>query len=232
MPGDVLVVCAGMGTPGLLGRTEDKHFEEGLLVSLALALADLDGEPASYNYTPEADVHPDGLGGAMDVYAYPRRTSLLLGGTRLHGVETRQGDVSVQGYQGALLGVRDHQGKSHQVPAAVIELNRVLVRQLLGVDIDGFPRRIVRGRRYRGPAPGGGITEVSESLGGRPVLACYGLGGAGVTLSWGLAARLVARIEAACGTGELSIEDVVSDGVARRIGAQARESEGVLRART
>ncbi|HMB52358.1 MAG TPA: hypothetical protein VKU40_03520, partial [Thermoanaerobaculia bacterium] len=57
----------------------------------------------------------------------------------------------------------------------------------------------VAGWRYRGREPEGSVVELVETVAGRDVFGAYGLGGAGVTLSWGIAARLMTRIGAVVG---------------------------------
>ena len=191
---EVVAVCAGTGTPRLLGLSEAAHFEAGHLCVLPLGLEDLGGRALSYNYTPRPEIHPDGRGGAMDVYAYPRRSTLVLGGTRLRGVLPPRGPEQVDAYEGRQLTVTDSRGRPQAVPAPILELNEILLRQLFGRGLGGAPIRCAIGRRYRGRSAEGEVIERSEIRHGRRIVACYGLGGAGVTLSWGLAARVLARV--------------------------------------
>ncbi|MCH9648429.1 MAG: FAD-dependent oxidoreductase [Deltaproteobacteria bacterium] len=212
LPGEVLVVCAGMGSPKILGRREPKHFEQGHLIHLPIGLRDLGVPPASYNYTPLAHIHPNGSGRAMDVYAYPRVDSTVLGGSRLPGVETLDGDIDVEEYSGPTRSVPTPTGEVVQVPSAVIDLNQALFSQLFGIDISKLPMSAVLGRRYRGGRPDAAVSETLEVLGGRPVLSCYGLGGSGVTLSWGLAARLLQRL---LGSGFETQHSLLDDPIAK-----------------
>jgi len=227
LPGDCLIVCAGMGTPELIGRREEKHFEEGHLLHLPISLSDLATEPASYNYTPLAHVHPGPGGRALDVYAYPRRGSLVLGGTRLPGVQSPDGAVTVDAYAGRTLALPGAGDREIRVPEAILRLNRRLLRQLLALDISKVPATAFIGRRYRGRSPDAAITMSSEILWDRPVVSSYGLGGGGVTLSWGLAARLLLEIRSALPVGLHSISEVLT---ADLIAHLATRAESVQRA--
>lgn len=194
LPGDFIIVCAGMGSPRVLGLSQSKYFEQGHLVHLPVGLENLPTKPAAYNYTPLAGVHPNSSGGSMDVYAYPRTRTLVLGGSRLPGVEDPLGNIRVEQYRGRTCTVENYQGKPCDVPEAIISLNKIFLAQLLGVNIEGAPMTALIGRRYMGLGKGSGIIEMHDTLGGRPLLACYGLGGAGVTMSWGLARRCLLHI--------------------------------------
>jgi D-amino-acid oxidase len=75
------------------------------------------------------------------------------------------------------------------VAAAILERARVLVPALADAPVRAH--RV--GLRPARPT----VRLDAESRDGRRVVHCYGHGGAGVTLSWGCAADVVALIEAA-----------------------------------
>ena len=223
LPVDALVVCAGMGGPELLGSRQDKCFEAGYLVHLPLGLGDLPGDPASYNYTPEASLHPGSGGVAMDVYAYPRRHSLVLGGTRLAGVEEATGQLVLDPYRGETIAIEGQDGTKLRIPRPLVDLNQELLAQLLGLDISGQPRRAVVGWRYRGATPSAPLCHQTSVLEGKYLVACHGLGGAGVTLSWGLAASLALGLPGLSAGDTPNPRAVATPELGREIARLARE---------
>lgn len=208
---DLLAICAGMGSTELIGSRERRYFEVGHLLTVPIVGAPFQQQPTSFNYTPLAEVHPGPGGRPMDVYAYPRRTSLVLGGSRLPGEVDASGNETILRYEGKFVRVPTFGQETVRVPMPIVDLNRELLMQLFGLDISKNRNLIGSvGRRYCGPEPGGGATVRTVSIEGRKMVACYGLGGSGVTLSWGLAVELVTTL-----LDSISVEEAKSSLIER-----------------
>ena len=194
-PEPVIVNCTGYGSGALFDTAPELTLVKGILVKVAPPPSGLCSgmPPVSYSYTPDRSVYARPSGVAANVYFYPRADCWLLGGTRLPGTIDdvgRWAGASAPGPTIAINGV--------QVPSAIVELNRDLIRSLTGVDIDGFERRAVFGYRCQRRASLGGLCLRPERMGDKLVVHNYAHGGAGVTLSWGSALR-VARMIATAG---------------------------------
>ncbi|HVZ99895.1 MAG TPA: FAD-dependent oxidoreductase [Caulobacterales bacterium] len=190
---EVIVNCLGAGASSVFAE-----LSPGISVRGILLLCDYDAPnapPQSYNYTPDYSVYPGSDGEPADVYFYPREGQCILGGTRQRGTvahDTGQfiPDQPLQGELTSVFGV--------SVPKPIIDLNRELVRQLTGVEL-GPPTKVLIGLRHMDVDPQTGKGKVTiaprQVPDGPPVIDCFGFGGAGVTLSWGAAARVVAAVE-------------------------------------
>ncbi len=145
LPGDVVVVAAGLGSGPLLGD------DSGIAVQGQVArLAD----PGLSGWLLDEE-NPAGL-----TYVVPRGTDVVCGGTAVVGATGTDPDPTVE--------------------RAVLERVCALVPQLRGMPVLS---------RAVGLRPGRPTVRLDRSvIDGRPVIACYGHGGAGVTLSWGCAA--------------------------------------------
>jgi hypothetical protein len=144
--------------------------------------------PLSYNYTPRSHVFRDRDGHPADVYYYPRRETCVLGGTREPGVvDSRTGEFLLRRepvYETVRISGID-------VPKPILTLNLDLVRQLTGTEPTPPYRASVGFRHLAGTADDPRYEIGLRTIGERPVVDCYGFGGAGVTLSWGAALRVV-----------------------------------------
>ncbi|WNV77180.1 FAD-dependent oxidoreductase [Geodermatophilus sp. DSM 44513] len=99
-------------------------------------------------------------------YVVPRGTDVVCGGTAVEGATGTDPDPAVE--------------------AAVLTRVRALVPELRDAPV------LSRAVGLRPGRPAVRLERVGS--GGRPVVACYGHGGAGVTLSWGCAAEVVALV--------------------------------------
>ena len=138
----------------------------------------------------------------VDVYFYPRCDCWLLGGTRQPGIvnlntgvwtpatnETREEFESRGDY------FKRHSGWPESIPRRVWDLNRELIKDITGEDIARYPSTSYIGYRFlTDPIRIGKELEISEKF-GKPIYSNFGHGGAGYTLSWGSAWRLIAEIE-------------------------------------
>ncbi|MGY1729420.1 FAD-dependent oxidoreductase [Geodermatophilus sp. SYSU D01062] len=101
-------------------------------------------------------------------YVVPRGRDVVVGGTAVEGATGRDPDPRVE--------------------AAILERACALVPALRGQPVLS---------RAVGLRPGRAAVRLERlEVGGRPVVACYGHGGAGVTLSWGCAADVAALVAA------------------------------------
>ncbi len=151
VPGDVLVVAAGLASGRLLGDDSGVPVQ-GQVVRLA--------DPGLTGWVLDED-GPDGL-----TYVVPRGHDVVCGGTAVEGATGTEPDPDVE--------------------AAVLARARALVPELRDAPV------LSRAVGLRPGRPTVRLERVERA--GRPVVACYGHGGAGVTLSWGCAADVVALV--------------------------------------
>lgn len=186
---DLVVVCAGVGSPRLVDDRRPNFLLRGHLIHLdPPAVVWPGGSWASYHYTPAGEVfrHSDGTPG--EIYFYPRRDVWVLGGTRQPG-QWIDGDFVPDGDAGPV-----EQVGGVAVPLPMVQLHREVLRSWLGVDLDRCHPRARWGLRFVRDPGGEGIRLERTDLEGRPVICNYGHGGAGVTLSWGCAARVASLV--------------------------------------
>jgi D-amino-acid oxidase len=151
VPGDVVVLAAGLRSGPLLG--DGSGFPvQGQVVRLA--------DPGLTEWVLDEE-NPGGV-----TYVVPRGRDVVCGGTAVEGADGTDPDPDVERH--------------------VLERALALVPALRGA---GVLSRAV-GLRPGRPEVRLDRTEIE----GRPVIACYGHGGAGVTLSWGCAADVVAMV--------------------------------------
>jgi D-amino-acid oxidase len=149
VPGDVVVLAAGLRSGPLLG--DGSGFPvQGQVVRLA--------DPGLTEWVLDEE-NPGGV-----TYVVPRGRDVVCGGTAVEGADGTEPDPDVE---------RD-----------VLERTLALVPALRGAEV--LSRAV--GLRPGRPEVRLDRTEVE----GRPVISCYGHGGAGVTLSWGCAEDVVA----------------------------------------
>jgi D-amino-acid oxidase len=154
VPGDLLVVAAGLASGALLGD-DSGYAVQGQVVRLA--------DPGLTGWLLDEE-NPAGL-----TYVVPRGTDVVCGGTAVEGATGTDPDPDVE--------------------EAVLRRVRALVPEL--ADAPVLSRAV-------GLRPGRSTVRLERLVqDGRPVVTCYGHGGAGVTLSWGCA-RHVARLVGYC----------------------------------
>jgi glycine/D-amino acid oxidase-like deaminating enzyme len=188
---DLVVVCAGLGSPALLGDARPQRLLRGHLIHVDPLPVDWpDGARTSFHYLPTAETfaQPDGSPG--ELYFYPRSDVWILGGTRQPMRRSPVGALEVEGEVGPTRMIG-----GTEIPAVVYDLHRELLASWLGVDIDRAGPRVVVGLRYARDPGGAGVRVDVDASSGRPVVCNYGHGGAGVTLSWGCAIRALALAE-------------------------------------
>ena len=151
LPGDVVVVAAGLGSGALLGDATCVPVQ-GQVVRVA--------NPGLTGWLLDED-NPAGL-----TYVVPRGSDVVCGGTAVEGITGTDPDPAVE--------------------RAVLDRVAHLVPELRGA------RVLSRAVGLRPGRPTVRLDRTSDD--GRPVISCYGHGGAGVTLSWGCAADFTALV--------------------------------------
>ena len=145
VPGDVVVVAAGLASGPLLGDPTG-YTVQGQVVRVA--------DPGLPGWLLDEE-NPGGL-----TYVVPRGHDVVCGGTDVEGALGTDPDPRVE--------------------RALLERACALVPRLRGAPV--LSRAV--GLRPARPA----VRLERLQCGGRPVIACYGHGGSGVTMSWGCAA--------------------------------------------
>lgn len=187
LPADVLVNCAGLRARTLFDdpRPVQAYVGHQVVARGLPPVRDPDGRLFAYSYTAGEAAPPEQTGLA---YAYPRMDCLVLGGSRIPAdVEPGQPwDGDIDGPTRTIDGVR--------VPARLVELNADLLSDYAGVDLADADLTARYGYRPVRDPDGEGVRIELEAVDGRPIVHNYGHGGAGVTLSWGSAARVGALV--------------------------------------
>jgi D-amino-acid oxidase len=169
--------CRAAGVAVVPGRVDRLSSVEGDVVVLAAGLAsgalvgDDTGVPVQGQVVRLAD--PGLPGWLLDeenpaglTYVVPRGSDVVCGGTAVEGATGTDPDPDVE--------------------AALLARVRALVPELRGAPVLS---------RAVGLRPGRSTVRLERiEVAGRPVVTCYGHGGAGVTLSWGCAADVAALV--------------------------------------
>jgi D-amino-acid oxidase len=177
----LVAACEAAGVEVVRGRVDrlDDVPGDAVVVAAGLAsgplLGDASGVPVQGQVVRLAD--PGLTGWLLDedgpdglTYVVPRGHDVVCGGTAVEGATGTEPDPDVE--------------------AAVLARARALVPALRDAPV------LSRAVGLRPGRPTVRLERV-EGTGGRPVVACYGHGGAGVTLSWGCAADVVALVRGA-----------------------------------
>jgi len=218
LPADVLVNCAGLRARDLVEdpRPVEPYVGHQVIARGLPPVRDPAGQLFAYSYTAGASAPPEQTGLA---YAYPRMDCLVLGGSRIPAdVEPGEPwDGPIDGPTHTIDGVT--------VPARLVDLNADLLDDYAGVDLADADLTARYGYRPVRDPEGEGVRLERETIDGRPVVHNYGHGGAGVTLSWGSAARVAALVSAVVAPKPTSIDVSPEFAVAERIATAIRSGE-------
>jgi len=184
LPADTIVNCSGTGSPALFDDPNDQQLiQRGHLLHKAGAplLTNADNEIISYNYTPDSSVYADSNGNACDVYCYPRKDGWVLGGSR------QTGELGTTNWDNDINKADIYNIDDITFPKQIIDLNREILATTFGAELDKSDEltpsvgyRYIRNRQD-------GLRLETEVVADKKIIHNYGLGGAGVTLSWGCA---------------------------------------------
>lgn len=193
LPETLIVNCTGTGTIGLFEDDEnDIRFVKGhqIIIDLKDIPEEIRFPGFSYNYTAGRDVYRNPDGGAADVYFYTRSDCWILGASRQECRFDKTGRLTEEPTAHPMMVIGDT-----PVPEPMYQINRDILLETLGLDIAGLPMNARFGYRFIRKEKG--LRLESASLGNKMVIHNYGHGGAGVTLSWGCAAKVLEMISSA-----------------------------------
>lgn len=191
LPFDVLINCGGLEGAKIFGDDENLLYRGHLLSILkAPALVDPNGRTVSYNFSPGKEIYATDHGKSQDVYCYSRSDGLVFGGSR------QKGKLDIDGKWRGDHTTNDQDSiNENSFPAKILELNTSIIEHSFGVKLQDFKKRSVkRGYRFIRNEEYGLRLE-AEELFGKRIIHNYGHGGAGVTLSWGCAKKVVDLVE-------------------------------------
>ncbi len=195
---EIIVNCTGTGAHSLTDNESEPFILLGHLLKITGAplLINGEGKTVSYNFTPGKQYYSDSRDNPLDVYCYPREDGWILGGSRFEGTLDKNGKwVS-----------RD--AKSEAFPPQVLQLNSEIIENTFGINALDFENiehihsyRYVRNKKK-------GLRLKPEEKKDKLILHNYGHGGAGVTLSWGCAYRILNTILQEQGKQTASLREV------------------------
>lgn len=187
LPETLIVNCTGTGTIGLFEDDEnDIRFVKGH--QIIIGLPDIPDEyryPVfSYNYTTGSEIYRNPDGHAADVYFYPRSDCWILGASRQECRLDNNGNMIEEPPAHIMKVIGDT-----AVPQPMYEINREILLETLGLDISALAMNARFG--YRFIRKENGLRLESAPMGDKMIIHNYGHGGAGVTLSWGCAVKVL-----------------------------------------
>jgi len=204
IPSDLVINCSGLGSIDLFGDTK-KRLSRGHLLHIpgAPMIRDQQRNPVSYNYTPTSYKSSEGT--QQDVYFYPREDGWVLGGSRQEGFFDEEGN-----WQGDFTRNPVSFNGNSWIPAEIYEINRELIFNTFDIDLANLaePRPVHSYRYIRSKDEGFRIE--AEEVENKHIIHCTGVGGAGVTLSWGCAFEVLTLLNKSIGKGVPSLNKIVN----------------------
>jgi hypothetical protein len=139
-----------------------------------------------------------------DVYFYPIGDKWIWGGSRQEGILNKKGCwEGLEYYQTTKIDNID-------IPKPIIELNKEILNHSFGFDIQSTEDiRAFIGYRYSRKHTKHGLRIEAEERYGKNIIHNYGHGGAGVTLSWGCALKVLHLIDKI--TNRINLQERVSE---------------------
>ena len=187
LPFDVIINCSGLGSIQLFNDPHDLIYRGHLLQILdAPILKNPDEEIVSYNFSPGVHIYQSENGSAQDVYCYPRSDGWIFGGSRQKGRIDKNGN-----WIGEKCIPPTKKIDGITVPEQLYKLHQEIIKNTFGIQADRFNSRKAKlGYRFVRKREDGLRLEAEERS-DRLFIHNYGHGGAGVTLSWGCANRVL-----------------------------------------
>ena len=173
---DALVICAGFGSPSILGtgKLTEVPVTRGHMTRVHLHQVPHDKRDLyfSYNYSPSYENYSDSIEkdvykqqftdegtSVSDVYFYPRSDGWLLGGSRQAGVANLEtGEWRPASKECSGMSREEYENQRHyfkqsdqwveRIPKRIWDLNRELVMKVTKVDINKYPSSSYIGYRF------------------------------------------------------------------------------------
>lgn len=192
LPAGIIINCAGAGALELAGDPASARFIRGHLIHWLNKplVKNKNDQIISYNYTPELRTYST-AGKHSDVYFYPVCGQWIFGGSRQAGTLDEEGNWQGEDY-GDTVAI-----DGCDVPRPIIALNCDILENSFGLNPDFRPTDIRADVGYRFVREGSsaGLRIEPDDIGDKLLIHNYGHGGAGVTLSWGCALKILHIVE-------------------------------------
>lgn len=194
LPAEIVINCAGVGALKLADDPASAQLIRGHLVHLygQPFIRNNSNQVVSYNYTPGLSDYSTG-GEAEDVYFYPINGQWIFGGSRQNGTLDDKGSWHGDEYDDVI------NVDSKDIPRPIIELNRDILSNSFNVtpDFSASDVRVYIGYRFIRKDAEPSLKVEADEIGDKLFIHNYGHGGAGVTLSWGCALKILQYIKQA-----------------------------------
>lgn len=194
LPFDVIINCTEIGSIELFNDRSNRLIHRGHLLNIpgAPPIKNRDGNIISYNFTPGEDIYRSETGGLQDVYCYSRQNDIVLGGSRQRGYISDQGVWKGETNMEPVTRVN-----GLEVPSQILDLHKDILKHTFGYKLPPVTKmRSKLGYRFTRDDKSGLRIECEE-IENKLVIHNYGHGGAGVTLSWGCARKVVELLQSA-----------------------------------
>jgi glycine/D-amino acid oxidase-like deaminating enzyme len=187
LPHDILINCGGLSAANLFDDSETMIYKGHLVtVKGAPPLESENGQTISYNFSPGAKYYSTTKNETQDIYCYSRNNEWVFGGSRIKGFVQNQNQWVGDSISNSFVEI-----DGIQIPSQILDLNSEIIAHTFGIDTRKYLNRKAKlGYRFiRNEQDGLRIDH--EELHGKKIIHNYGHGGAGVTLSWGCAKKVV-----------------------------------------